>query len=241
MTTEEAAGGFSYASDELDAMAGAIRYYRWIAERFAPYLGDRVVEVGAGIGTFSEHLLRAAPDATLAVVEPAGNNVPRLQARFAAEGRVRVVHGVLGGELPDGGASSIVAVNVLEHVPDDLDFMRHAARVLEPGGHLLIYVPALPALFGTLDEAFEHFRRYTRRTLRGVTERGGLRVVDLRYTNLPGVCAWWLAGRVLRRRTVTAASARLYDRAVIPWVRALESVWTPPVGQSLVMVARRAG
>jgi SAM-dependent methyltransferase len=236
----EGALHFSYASDELDAMAGAVNYYNWIVDRFSPYLGERILEVGAGIGTFSEYLLRAAPAAEITLVEPAANNVPRLERRFAEHPRVHVRRGVLGGELPGESADSVVAVNVLEHVPDDADFVAQAARVLRPGGHLVLFVPAGPGIFGTLDEAFEHYRRYTRAGLTRLMEEGGLELREMKYSNLPGVLAWWLAGRVLRRRTVTARSAVIYDRLMIPLLRAVERIWSPPRGQSLFAVGRKA-
>lgn len=230
---------FTYSGEELDALEGARNYHRWIAGRFAPYLGRRIVEVGAGIGTFAEHLLQAAPQAELTLVEPAGNNYPHLAARFADRPRVRTVQGYLDDVAQPESADALVAVNVMEHVHDDAGFLRTAHRLLAPGGHALVFVPALPALYGTLDEAFEHVRRYTRDELDGKLRAAGLRPLRVRYTNLPGVAAWWLSGKVLRRRTLSARDARLYDRWVVPWVSALERVWTPPLGQSLVAVARK--
>jgi SAM-dependent methyltransferase len=230
---------FSYSGEELDALAGAVNYYGWIAERFAPYLGRRIVEVGAGIGTFAEHLRRAAPGADLTLVEPAENNHPHLEARFAGRPGVRTVRGYLEDAGAPGSADSLVAVNVMEHVRDDEAFLASAHRLLAPGGHALIFVPALPALYGTLDEAFEHFRRYTRPALDARLRGAGFSPLRVSYTNLPGVAAWWLSGKVLRRRTVSARDARAYDRWVIPWVRTLERMWTPPLGQSLIAVARK--
>lgn len=230
---------FTYSGDELDALAGARNYYGWIADRFAPFLGARIVEVGAGIGTFTTHLLERRPQATVTAIEPAGNNFPHLAARFSADPRVAPLQGYLDDSLPAGEADAVVAVNVMEHVPDDAGFVRAAARALAPGGHLCLFVPALPALFGSLDEAFEHHRRYTRPALRGVLEAAGLRTVRLGYMNLPGTAAWWVSGRVLRRRTVSARDARLYDRWMVPWVRALEERWSPPFGQSLLAIARK--
>jgi SAM-dependent methyltransferase len=232
---------FTYSGEELDALAGAVNYYRWIVRRFAPFLGRRIVEVGAGIGTFAEHVLGAAPDAELTLVEPAANNFPHLRARFAGRPNVRALHGYLADAGDAGSADSVIAVNVMEHVRDDAAFLANAHRLLAPGGHALLFVPAVPAIFGTLDEAFEHFRRYTRRELDARLRAAGLSPVRVAYTNLPGVAAWWLSGRVLRRRTVSARDARLYDRWVIPWVSALERVWTPPVGQSLIAIARKEG
>jgi len=236
-----AATAFTYSGDELDALAGARNYYGWISERFAPHLGRRIVEVGAGIGTFTDHLLARRPDAAVTAIEPAANNFPHLLRHFADDARVAPVRGYLDGSLPAASADSVVAVNVLEHVEDDAGFLRDAARVLAPGGHLLLFVPALPALFGTLDRAFEHFRRYTRPVLRARLADAGLEPREVSYVNLPGVAAWWLSGKVLRKTTVSARDARLYDRWVIPWVRAVERRWSPPLGQSLIAIARKPG
>jgi SAM-dependent methyltransferase len=234
-----AAGAFTYSGQELDSLDGMRNYHAWIARRFAPYLGARIIEAGAGIGTFAEHLLAAAPDAHLTLVEPAENNYPHLRARFAGRPRVRTVQGYLEEAGEDGCADAVVAVNVMEHVRDDDGFLHTAHRLLAPGGHALIFVPALPALYGTLDEAFEHFRRYTKPVLTERLRTAGFNPLRVQYTNLPGIAAWWLSGKVLRRRTVTARDAQLYDRWVVPWIRSLERVWTPPLGQSLVAVARR--
>lgn len=230
---------FTYSGQELDALAEAKNYYGWISGRFAPYLGRRVLEVGAGIGTFTEHLLGRAPTAHITVVEPAENNFPHLLRRFEGDGRVQARHGYLDDSLPAGEADSVVAVNVMEHVEHDDAFLAAASRALAPGGHVLLFVPALPLLFGSLDRAFDHFRRYTKPVLRQRLEGAGLRPKELVYMNLPGVAAWWMAGKVLRRTTVSSRDARLYDRWVVPWVRAVESRVSPPFGQSLLAVAEK--
>ena len=235
----EPADGFHYSGAELDAVAEARNYYAWITRRLAPYLGPRTLEVGAGIGTFTEYLLGARSDLVVTAVEPAANNFPHLERRFRGNPRVRAVQGYLNEGAPAGQADAVVAINVMEHVPDDRAFVRNAGRALAPGGHLCIFVPALPWLFGTLDEAFEHYRRYTRRTLAALLPDSGLQPVQLAYVNLPGVAAWWLSGKVLRRRTISPAQARTYDRFVVPLVAAVERRWSPPIGQSLLLVARK--
>lgn len=233
------APGFTYSGEELDALGEARNYYGWISSRFAPYLGPRIVEVGAGIGTFTAHLLERRPDARITAIEPAENNFPRLARRFAADGRVTPVHAYLDGAVPPGTADAVVAVNVLEHVDDDAGFLRAAREAAAPGGHVLLFVPALPALFGSLDEAFEHCRRYTRRELDAKLRAAGLHPVSLAYMNFPGMLAWWLWAKVLRRRTITDRDARAYDRWVVPLVRAVESRVPPPIGNGLLAIARK--
>src|SRR6266508_2430129 len=115
---------FSYAGTELDALAEARNYYRTVVSHFAGHVGPRVVEIGAGIGTFAEFLLTDTNVAKLVLVEPADNNVPLLRRRYAGNTRVYVRHGYLEDYVTSLSADSVVAVNVLEHVADDVAFLR---------------------------------------------------------------------------------------------------------------------
>jgi SAM-dependent methyltransferase len=234
------ASSFTYASSELDAMASAPNYYQAILSFFAPHLGRSVLEVGAGIGTFSALLAGLPQVEELSLLEPADNNFPVLRDRFAAAPGVRAVHGYLEDHAAEFSVDSMVTVNVLEHVPDDASFLRAARSVLRPKGKLLIFVPALPAIYGSLDTVFEHHRRYTRRTLSAALTGAGFTVPVLRYVNLPGVLAWFITGRVLRKTTLKPRDVATYDRLVIPWLMKLERRWSPPLGQSLLAIAQNS-
>lgn len=237
--TATATTEFNYSGEELDALGEARNYYGWIVDGFAPFLGPRIVEVGAGIGTFTAVLLERRGDAKVTAIEPAVNNYPRLERRFAGDERVTTVQAYLDGAVPDASADAVVAVNVMEHIDDDAGFLRAAAAATVPGGHVLLFVPAVPALYGSLDEVFEHCRRYTRRELADKLRAAGLEPVRVRYMNFPGMLAWWLWARVLRRTTITDRDARVYDRWVVPVVRAVERVIPPPIGNGLLAIARK--
>ena len=231
--------GFVYSSSELAAVAGARNYYRWITKRFEPYLGETVVEVGAGIGTYSEFLLGAPRTRQLIAVEPAANTFPILKAKLAAFPQALALEGYLGDHAAELSADSVVAVNVLEHVEHDEEFLRLAWDVVVPGGTLLLFVPAVPSIFGTLDTAFEHHRRYTRALLRQKLESTGWSIESIRYMNLPGILPWFVVGRILRWSSISSRSARFYDRVVIPITAAIEETLPVPIGQSLLAVARK--
>jgi SAM-dependent methyltransferase len=230
---------FSYSGTELTALANARNYYQWIFHGFAPSLGRRTIEVGAGVGTFSQLLLRHPALESLVLVEPAANLFPILQARYAKEPRATLVHGYLEDVPESVAADCIVAINVLEHIADDTGFLSTVRARLVPGGNLLLLVPAGPRIFGTLDAAFGHYRRYTRNSLSSALQKADFRVDSLRYFNFPGILTWYLAGRVLRKRTLLPRDVALYDRWVVPWLSLLESVWRPPLGQSLMAVVAR--
>ena len=140
---------------------------------------------------------------------------------------------------PRHWADLTIAVNVLEHVERDEEFLRASYEILAPGGALLLLVPAVPAIFGSLDRAFDHFRRYTPSGLRTSLLATGFEIETLHYLNMVGVAAWFVSGRILRRTTLGRGQVRFYDRWIIPFVRRLESVVTPPIGQSILVMARK--
>jgi SAM-dependent methyltransferase len=228
-----------YPGQELAAMDRADNYHRWILDLFRPYLGPRVAEVGAGIGSFSRIILECAAVQELTALEPAANLFPILQDRLHANPRAQALPLYLNAWKPVAAPDSIAAVNVMEHIQDDEQFLRDANRILAPSGTILLFVPALPGLYGTLDSQFGHFRRYVKPELASKLKASGFHVEKLHYVNFTGIASWYLTAKILRRTTIPASSVQFYDRVVIPIVRRLESAITPPVGQNLVCVGRK--
>lgn len=197
------------------------------------------MEVGAGIGTFAQACLRTGIPREMILVEPAANHVPHLIERFEGDERVSIYGGFVQDLPALAPVDAAVAVNVLEHVEEEGPFLDALKALLRPRGHLLLFVPALPFLYGSLDVAVEHYRRYTKRSLAAALRNAGYDLLMLRYMNAAGILPWLISGRILRRRTIRAADVRFYDRWVIPVIRRLEQRLEPPIGQSLLAVARR--
>ena len=233
----------NYAGTEIVAMAEARNYPRWILARCRPHLGRVVLEHGAGLGTYSTLLLREGGIERLVALEPAGNLVAALREELAPFGaRAEIVPATLDDHVATLRArhvDSVVSINVLEHIADDSRTLRAMHDVLPEGGRLLLFVPALPWLYGSLDAAFEHCRRYGKRELVDKVATAGFGIESVRFVNFPGVLPWWLAGRVLRRRSLAPAAVRFYDRFALPWVSRLEDWLPPPLGQNLLLIARR--
>jgi SAM-dependent methyltransferase len=231
---------FQYSGSELDALAEAKNYYAWVLKQFDPFLGPTVVEAGAGIGTFSEFLISSPKVEKLFAIEPASNTYPLLEKRFKEDERVETRKGYLTDHYKTLSANAVVAVNVLEHVENHEEFLTEAREAVVPGGALLLFVPALPGIYGSLDKAFEHHRRYTRRTLRDVIENAGWKPRRISYMNMPGIAAWFMAGRVMKKTNIAPAETRAYDRLVVPILSKVESLIEAPIGSNLVAIATRA-
>ena len=133
-----------------------------------------------------------------------------------------------------------MALNVLEHIADDVAGLRGASRLVRPGGAVVLVVPAFSVAMSRFDREIGHYRRYTERTLRRALEDAGLAVAELRYLNAPGLLAWIAGMRLLRMAPREGVVLRAWDRVVVPPTRALERRWRPPFGQSLLAVGRTA-
>ena len=217
--------------------AAAPRYNAWLIERVLPWVGQRVLEIGAGVGTMSAFL---ADRERVVLSDTNAGYLERLRARFAGHPHIRVETLRLpatDGDLQAERLDTIICLNVLEHVRDDELSLATMFQLLQPGGRLVLLVPSLPAIYGTLDRALGHFRRYTRAELRRKYAVAGFRMRHLEYFNMAGIPGWWFTGRVLRRELIPTGSLRWYD-ALVPLFR-LERFLPWRLGQSLIAVGER--
>ena len=228
-------GGATIHTLGLEDLATAQRYRRYLFGLLAPYLGPSVLEVGAGLGDFSAQLLDRD---RLIVNDNDPICVRALDERFGERPGIEILPADVLKLKVEPPVDSVVAVNVLERMDDDVAALRSMARTTLPGGRLLLVVPAYPSLAGAYDEALGHQRRYTPDTLRTAVENAGLVPEVVRPVNLLGGLAWWAAVRVGRQARPTPTLVRLYDRLVVPAERALERRLQPRFGQSILCVAQ---
>lgn len=228
-------GRLDAAELTLRRMQRLARYSTWLYRQFEPFVGHRVLEVGAGMGTMTQHL-RHAREIVATDVQP--RYVEFLARKFAADPRVRVA--VFDLEQPppaDLGSKfdTVLCLNVLEHVSDDVQALVHLRSLLAPQGALILVVPALHILFGTIDRAIGHHRRYEETELREKLRLAGFETELVRWLNRLGAIGWFINARLLRRRTVPGLQARLAEW-LVPWL-SWENDFNLPWGLSLLVVA----
>jgi SAM-dependent methyltransferase len=229
-----------YYSQDLESLSDLPNYQQWIIDYFRPYIVGNGVEFGAGIGTISDLLLPHLDSIDL--VEPSPNLVIQLKNKFKNDPAVQVIADTVENrvrQLKDQSLDTIVLVNVLEHIEDDSDTLIHFSRILRPGGHLLLFVPALPFLFSNMDRVLCHYRRYLLKGLRHTVKNSGFELVRSRYFDFLGILPWFLVNTLGGKESFNQAHARLYDRVGIPLTRAVESIIPPPVGKNVILVARK--
>jgi len=231
---EEADANLAGVLEELDDTK---RYSAWITDMIAPHITGRILEVGAGRGTYSSFL---ADHGHLTALEPSEGNGEVLRERLKDRPNVVVVTAELDGTAAPGSYDTVVLLNVLEHIADDHRALGDIYEALAPGGKMVLWVPAFEALYGKFDQRIGHYRRYRRDELQALVHKVGFQRVAARYANLPGFFAWWLIVRVLGRSPSSGRLLSTYDRFFIPIVSRVERYIRPPIGQSLLVVAQRA-
>ncbi len=200
----------------LDAFSDAPNFNQWMAETLRPYLGLRVLEIGAGIGNLTRTLVtkRARYVATDLNLEHLG----RLRTRLATRPHLEVAR--LDASNPEDflpfrqQMDTVVCLNVLEHLPDDLRTLRSIHGALHEGGRALILVPEGPGIFNALDRELGHQRRYSEDELRARMIEAGFTVDTILQFNRVSRPGWWLNGSVLGRRTVGRLQLKAFDRLV---------------------------
>jgi SAM-dependent methyltransferase len=223
----------------LTELSEAHNYNAWLFERGARYLGQRVLDVGAGIGTFTE--LAAGRAGSVTAVEPDPVFAARLRERFERAPGVEVIQGdvtELDLSARGGTFDSIICFNVLEHVADDALALRRFHDLLAPEGRLLLLVPAHSWLVSPFDRAVGHERRYEAEPLRLLLTRTGFVTEDIRYVNPVGAIGWLVSMRLRRRRDLPTAHVRAFDR-LVPLLRPLDRLRLP-FGQSIWVVAGKS-
>lgn len=225
-------------ADTLDNLDGAANYAAWIFGQVEPHLGEDVLEVGAGHGTFTE--IMSERGGRVVATDVSERCVDRLRARFAGNDRVAVVHGGVDA-VGHGPFDSAVLINVLEHIEDDDGVLRELSATLKPGGRLILWVPAFQFLYSGFDRKIGHYRRYRKGEFRRQLTQAGFSVIDIRYINLVGALAWLVVARMMRKAPTGGVSVGIYDSYFVPVLRRLEGTRGVPFGQSVFAVATWPG
>src|SRR5262252_67833 len=139
----------------LEVMVEAKNYNHYLASLIDIHLqlNFRVLDFGAGAGTFALPLLRRGVELTCVETDAT------LGARLRDAGATVVV-GL--DDIPDESMDLIYTLNVLEHISDDAAAVRALSTKLKSGGTLLVYVPAFEILYSLFDAEIGHLRRYRR-------------------------------------------------------------------------------
>ncbi|MCP3987405.1 MAG: glycosyltransferase [bacterium] len=213
-------------------------YNSWMWSRIEPFVGERILEVGSGSGNMTRFLV-GRDQVTATDIDD--RYVGILSILFHSSPNVRVLKMDLGEEpradVKASAYDTVVCLNVLQYIEDDNVALERLYRLLEPGGRVVLLVPALEGLYGELDRSMGHHRRYSMPVIREQLRKAGFDVEVTRHFNAIGAAGWWLNSVLLQRKKLPGLQARI-SNWLTPLLR-VEDRLELPWGMSLVAIGRR--
>jgi glycosyltransferase involved in cell wall biosynthesis len=229
-----------YGSGTLARLARASKFNAWMADTIRGYCGAKVLEIGSGVGNLTRTLIPrdqyVASDINPLYLEPLtalSSDLPYLRASYCD------VTDASSFPKSSEGFDTVICLNVVEHVEEDLKAMENIRSVLAEGGTAIVLVPNGPWNFGTLDEVLGHYRRYTKESLLKLSEDSGFAVEQMIEFNRIGTPAWFLNGKILRRRVFGFFQLWMLD-VLTPLFKVVDPILPfPPL--SLIAILRKGG
>lgn len=230
-------------SDEeknLEMMSNATNYNRWLFRNLRKYVGKRVLEIGGGIGNMTQFMITRQLVVSTDVTD---YNISKLKFRFKNKKNFFAVKTDISRisalkELTKFSFDTVVCINVLEHIKDDVEALKNMRSLLDRKGCLVLLVPAFSALYGTIDLADHHYRRYDKKTAIKKIKKAGFKIIKVYYMNVPGFFGWFYHGRILKKRVHLESDISLFDW-LVPLFAFFEKLFRPPFGLSLIIIAEK--
>lgn len=224
------------SSKTLESMSQAVWYNRWTLEKFAGLIKGDILEIGCGIGNFTKSLTKYGKVTAIDI-----NNDYIEQAKKKVAGKARIGFGdIEKGKyfFKSSDFDTIVCINVLEHIKDDMVALKNMHRLLKPNGTLILHVPAHPFLYGSIDASIGHFRRYEIKKLINNLQISGFEIDIAKRLNFIGAVGWFIVGKFFKDKEVKETKISIFN-FISPIFLSLENFFEPPIGTSILVIASK--
>lgn len=221
--------------ETLESMSEAGWYNDWVLEKISKFLAGDILEVGCGIGNFTEKLTKfgkvTAVDVNDEYIKITGKKLEEVAVGFGDIERGKYF-------FKDKKFDAIVCLNVLEHIKEDKKALSNLTKLLKKDGYLILIVPADQFLYGEIDKSISHFRRYSKDQVDKMVSVNNLKAIFSRRLNLVGGVGWFIAGKILRNKTVNKRNVKIFN-LIAPLFLTIESIIEPPIGTSVLSISQK--
>lgn len=220
----------------LESMNQAEWYNQWTLNKFKEYLNGKILEIGCGIGNFTQILTNYGQVWGIDISKDYVEQTKNLVGNKASVG----IGDIEMGEYFFKGEkfNSIVCLNVLEHIENDVEAVKNMYKLLDDKGNLILLIPANPFLYGEIDRAIHHYRRYTKKEIMSKLKKEGFSTVNFRSLNIIGAIGWFISGRIFKNKIVAQSKIKLFN-LLAPIFLKIEDVINPPFGTSFLIIVRK--
>lgn len=224
----------------LNSISVARRFNTWMYQRIKPFLNGEILEIGSGIGNITECVISDHVSVTASDFNPDYNNM--LHDRFGTNvymheiRNIDIIHPEFENLYSDlfEKFDSVFALNIIEHIENDVFAIHNCSKFLREGGRLIILVPAYPWLYNEFDKELKHYRRYSRKQIKELLLSHGFVIDKVQYFNFVGVFGWFLFGKVFKRKIISANQMGIYN-VLVPFIKLIDKVIFNNAGLSLIV------
>jgi hypothetical protein len=230
----------TYIGQELTIFAHATNWKKYYSSILQPYLGKRVVEVGAGIGSTTIVICSGIQEEWICL-EP--DPVLRTEIdQLISEGKLptccHTQAGFVSDIPPESRIDTFIYIDVLEHIQDDHAELEAAAVRLSPGGRLIVLSPAFSFLYSSFDRSIGHYRRYTKKMFHSLTPRD-CRAEKLIYLDSIGMATSLFNRFFLSQAVPTIRQILFWDQQIIPIAKRFDRLIDYRFGRSLLGIWKK--
>jgi len=216
-------------------------YNHWIYNNIKNFIGNNILEVGAGIGNITDFIILRNK---LTLIDIDQSYIDYLNAKYSFRDQSNFnvfqadIQNINSSPLAATMYDTIICLNILEHLENDRKAVENMISLLQPSGRLIILVPALNTLHGSMDISFGHYRRYNKKQLKMLIEGQNLDIVNFYYLNFLGLFGWFINGKIFKNKELPENQTKIFDK-LVPLLGLIEKIIKPPVGQSLILIAQK--
>jgi SAM-dependent methyltransferase len=223
--------------ETLSVIEKANKFNHWMYNVIKPHCKGKILEIGCGIGNISEYFVNDNLDIVLSDLRD--NYIEIVKKKFSKE--------VLKIDLVDadfdvkysslvGTFDTVFALNVVEHIKDDVLAIKNCKKLLKKGGHLVILVPAYQSLFNNFDVELEHYRRYNHKSLKEIIYKNELTVKKTFSFNSIGILGWYVSGNILKKKTIPEGQMDIFN-TLVPVFKLADMFLLKKIGLSVICFA----
>jgi SAM-dependent methyltransferase len=217
-------------------------YVNWIYSVIEPFLGNRILEIGSGLGLMIEHLVKK----DFVVASDINKDFLKvISKKFKKRDNIKDIYlditkisPLTLNSLRKLKFDTVISLNTLEHIGDDRKALDNIFKILPDSGKIIIFVPAINFIYGSLDRSLGHLRRYSRSQLQCDFESVGFKVIFIKYFNILGIVWWYIAGKMLKLKNIPKHSGTLLN-LIVPFLKIFEKSVKIPFGQSLIVIGEK--
>ncbi len=222
----------------LETMSKAPNYNKWIFNNIKPYIGKEILEIGGGIGNMTKFFINQKLVVSTDIAE---YNINKLKTNFKSRNNffpIKTDISKTTSALKMFSFDTVICINVLEHIKNDFAALKNMNSILNKKGKLIIMVPAFTLLYGTIDKADSHYRRYNKKAIFKKIKKSGFKIIKCVYMNIPGFFGWYYHNRMIKAELHPEEDISFFDK-IVPFFAFFEKIFKPPFGLSLIIIAEK--